>query len=100
FERDGRDLRMDLPVSLKEAVLGAKVQVPTLTGPVAVTVPPHSNSGRVLRLKGKGLPGSGGETPGDLYARLIITLPDSADPKLDQFAASWEQSYDPRSRLK
>lgn len=100
FERDGRDLRMDLPVSLKEAVVGARVQVPTLTGPVAVTVPPHSNSGRVLRLKGKGLPGSGGETPGDLYARLIITLPDSADPKLDQFAASWEQSYDPRSRLK
>jgi DnaJ-class molecular chaperone len=100
FERDGRDLRMDLPVSLKEAVLGAKVRVPTLTGPVAVTVPPHSNSGRVLRLKGKGLPGSGGEAPGDLYARLIITLPDSADSKLDQFAASWEQAYDPRSRLK
>lgn len=100
FERDGRDLRMDLPVSLKEAVLGAKVPVPTLTGPIAVTVPAHSNSGRVLRLKGKGLPGSGGEPPGDLYAKLVIALPDSPDAKLDAFVASWDQAYDPRSRLK
>jgi DnaJ-class molecular chaperone len=100
FERDGRDLRMDLPVSLKEAVLGAKVQVPTLTGPIAVTVPPHSNSGRVLRLKGKGLPGTGGEPAGDLYARLIVTLPDAADPKLDGFVSSWDYQYDPRAKLK
>src|SRR5215470_1829729 len=57
FERDGRDLRLDLPITLKEALLGGKVPVPTLTGPVTLTVPPHSNSGRVLRLKGKGLPG-------------------------------------------
>ncbi len=64
FERDGRDLRMDLPITLKEAVMGAKVPVPTLTGPVTVTVPPHSNSGRVLRLKAKGLPGTGGEIAG------------------------------------
>lgn len=100
FERDGRDLHLDLPVTLKEAVLGAKVPVPTLTGSVAVTVPPHSNSGKVLRLKGKGLPGAGGEQPGDLYARLIVTLPDSTDPELDAFAQSWDHAYDPRAKLK
>ena len=100
FERDGRDLKMDLPVSLKEAVLGAKVPVPTLTGPVTVTVPPHSNSGRVLRLKGKGLPGAGGEQPGDLYARLIVNLPDTPDAKLDEFATSWDSRYDPRAKFK
>ena len=100
FERDGRDLRMDLPISLKEAIEGAKVQAPTLTGPVSVTVPPHSNSGRVLRLKGKGLPAPGGDSPGDLYARLIVTLPETPDPKLDAFARSWEYPYDPRARLK
>jgi DnaJ-class molecular chaperone len=100
FERDGRDLRLDLPITLKEAVLGGKVPVPTLTGPVTLTVPPHSNSGRVLRLKGKGLPGTGGETPGDLYARLVVTLPDSVDSALESFAKSWDVNYDPRAKLK
>ncbi len=85
FERDGRDLRMDLPISLKEAILGAKVPVPTLTGPVAVTVPPHSNSGRVLRLKGKGLPGPGGEAAGDLYARLLVALPEITRSETGRF---------------
>jgi DnaJ-class molecular chaperone len=100
FERDGRDLRLDLPITLKEAVAGAKVPVPTLTGPVTVTVPPHSNSGRVLRLKGKGLPGAGGESAGDLYARLIVTLPETPDTALDDFAKSWTAGYDPRAKLK
>jgi DnaJ-class molecular chaperone len=100
FERDGRDLRMDLPITLKEAILGAKVPVPTLTGPVTVTVPPHSNSGRVLRLKAKGLPGTGGETPGDLYARVTVALPDAPDAKLDEFAKAWDNDYDPRAKLK
>jgi DnaJ-class molecular chaperone len=100
LERDGRDLRMDLPISLKEALLGAKVPAPTLTGPVTLTVPPHSNSGRVLRLKGKGMPGTGGESAGDLYVSLIVTLPDTADPKLDAFVKSWDNAYDPRSKLK
>jgi DnaJ-class molecular chaperone len=100
LERDGRDLRMDLPVTLKEALTGAKVPVPTLSGPVTLTVPPHSNSGRVLRLKAKGLPGTGGESPGDLYVRLVVTLPDTSDPKLDAFVQSWDNSYDPRAKLK
>ena len=100
LERDGRDLRMDLPVTLKEAVMGAKVPVPTLTGPVTLTVPPHSNSGRVLRLKAKGLPGTGGESPGDLYVRLVVTMPETPDPTLDAFLQSWDNSYDPRTKLK
>ena len=100
LERDGLDLRMDLPVTLKEAILGGKVPVPTLTGSVTLTIPPHSNSGRTLRLKGKGMPGAGGESPGDLYVRLVVTLPEPADPKLDAFVKNWDNDYDPRAKLK
>ncbi|HMI97698.1 MAG TPA: J domain-containing protein [Micropepsaceae bacterium] len=100
LERDGLDLRMDLPVTLKEAILGAKIPVPTLTSSVTLTIPPHSNSGRTLRLKGKGLPGAGGESAGDLYVRLIVTLPEPADPKLDEFVKNWGNDYDPRAKLK
>ena len=100
FERDGRDLRLDLPITLKEAVLGGKVPVPTLTGPVTLTLPPQSNSGRVLRLKGKGLAGTGAETPGDLYVRLIVTLPEGSDSALESFAKGWAANYDPRAKLK
>jgi DnaJ-class molecular chaperone len=67
---------------------------------VTVTVPPHSTSGRVLRLKAKGLPGSGSESPGDLYARLVVALPDTPDPKLDTFVKGWDNDYDPRAKLK
>jgi len=97
--RDGRDLKMDLPITLKEAVLGGKVTVPTLTGPVTLTVPPHSNTGRILRLKGKGAPAIGNEAGGDLYVRLVVTLPEGTDSKLDAFAKSWDAHYDPRSKL-
>jgi DnaJ-class molecular chaperone len=97
---EGRDLRMELPVTLKEAVSGGKVPVPTLSGQVTLTVPALSNSGRVLRLKGKGLPGSGSEPPGDLYAKLVIVLPEGPDPELERFVNEWKTEYDPRSRLK
>jgi DnaJ-class molecular chaperone len=100
LQRDGRDLRMDLPITLKEAVAGAKVEVPTLYGPVSLTVPPHSNSFRVLRLKGKGLPGNGAEAAGDLYVRLIVTLPEPPDPKLAAALKGWDAQYDPRAKLK
>jgi DnaJ-class molecular chaperone len=80
--------------------LGAKVPVPTLTGEVSLTVQPHSNSGRVLRLKGKGLPSGGTDPAGDLYIRLVVTLPEAADPKLDAFIKGWDANYDPRAKLK
>ena len=74
FRVDNRDLRLDLPLTLYEAVLGAKVNVPTLDGKVELTVPAGSNGGRTLRLRGKGLPNPGG-TPGDLLVTLRIVLP-------------------------
>ncbi|HVZ69206.1 MAG TPA: J domain-containing protein [Rhizomicrobium sp.] len=102
--RDGRDLKMDLPITLQEAVLGGKVQVPTLTGPVALTIPPGSNTGTVLRLRGKGIPAhgtaGGGEPAGDMYVKLVVTLPEKPDAKLKDFAESWSATYDPRARLK
>ncbi len=98
FTRDGRDLKIDLPVSLKEAVLGGKVPVKTLTGTVSLSVPANSNSGTVLRLKGKGIPAHGGEAAGDLYARLVVTLPDGEDAELKKFAEGWKANYDPRGK--
>lgn len=100
YTRDGNDLRMDLPVTLQEAVLGGKVTVPTLSGSVSLSVPPNSNSGAVLRLKGKGIPAHGHEAAGDLYVKLVVTLPERPDPDLRKFAETWSASYDPRAKLR
>jgi DnaJ-class molecular chaperone len=86
FVRDGEDIRLDLPISLREAVLGGKVPVPTPTGPVVATVPKWSSSGKVLRLKGRGVPMRTGHA-GDLYVTLRIVLPDEPDPALEQAIA-------------
>jgi DnaJ-class molecular chaperone len=100
FRRDGDDIRLDLPVTLKEAVLGARIQVPTPTGPVMVSIPKGSNTGKVLRLKGKGAPRADG-THGDLYAALRIMLPDRPDAELEAFAEGWQagSSYNPRQSM-
>jgi len=100
FVRDGRDLRMDLPVTLQEAVLGGKVAVPTLSGTVSLSVPPGSNTGSVLRLKGKGVAAHGSEPAGDLYVKLAVTLPDKPDEALRKFTEGWKASYDPRAKLR
>jgi DnaJ-class molecular chaperone len=99
---DGHDLRLDLPLTLYEAVLGAKVNVPTLDGVVELNVPAGSNSGRTLRLRGKGLPGQQGATGGDLLVTLRIMLPDDPDADLISLARQWqtEKPYDPRKDLK
>ncbi len=96
FQREGRDIRMDLPVSLPEAVLGGKVTVPTLAGKVAVTIPPGSNTGTVLRLKGKGM-AEGGEA-GDQLITLKVVLPDRPNAELEDFLRRWAEknAYDPR----
>ena len=78
FTLDGADIRLDLPVTLYEAVLGAKVRVPTLDKPVEITVPAGTNSGRTFRLKGKGFPAK--EGPGDLLAAVRIVLPETERP--------------------
>jgi DnaJ-class molecular chaperone len=96
--RDGNDIRMDLPVTLKEAVAGGKVAVPTLTGTVSLSVPPNSNTGTVLRLRGKGIAANGG--PGDFYVRLVVTLPDKPDESLRGFVQGWSLDYDPRAKMR
>ncbi len=100
FRVENRDLRLDLPLTLYEAVLGAKVNVPTLDGKVELTVPAGSNGGRTLRLRGKGLPNPNG-TPGDLLVTLRIVLPEGNDPDLTALAEKWQKQrpYDPRQDL-
>jgi len=101
FRREGNDIHLDLPVTLAEAVLGAKVDVPTLDGQARITVPPFSSSGRKLRLKGKGVPARSGA--GDLYVHLKIVLPDQPDPALQAAVKDWAEAHpqpDPRRNLK
>lgn len=95
FTRSGDDVSVDMPVTLGEAVNGGKITVPTLTGQVTVTVPPGSNTGTKLRLKGKGIRG------GDLYAILKIMLPARVDEELAGFMARWSSAhpYDPRAGM-
>ena len=102
FRIEGRDLRLDLPISLYEAVLGAKVESPTLSGKVELTLPPHSNSGRTLRLRGKGLPAAGGLPAGDLLVTLRVVLPEGADADLEELMRRWREDkpYNPRAELK
>jgi DnaJ-class molecular chaperone len=102
FRIEGRDLRLDLPITLYEAVLGAKLESPTLGGKVELTLPPHSNSGRTLRLRGKGMPASGGLLAGDLLVTLRIVLPEGSDTDLEELMRRWraDKPYDPRAELK
>ncbi|MBX6314725.1 MAG: DnaJ domain-containing protein [Isosphaeraceae bacterium] len=79
FTREGRDLYVDLPVSVSEAILGAKVEVPTLEGLKTVTIPPGTSSGQKLRLRGQGVPASGGQPAGDLFAVVKILVPRTTD---------------------
>ncbi|ATQ68680.1 MULTISPECIES: DnaJ C-terminal domain-containing protein [Methylosinus] len=101
FAISGRDLKLDLPITFYEAVLGAKVAAPTLGGKVELTVPAGSNGGRVLRLRGKGLPAADGKAAGDLYVTLRVVLPDGADPELEAFAQKFRgaKPYDPRKGM-
>jgi DnaJ-class molecular chaperone len=101
FRVEGNDLRLELPVTLYEAVLGAKVNAPTLDGAVELTVPPGSNGGRTLRLRGKGLPNPQGSA-GDLLVSLKIVLPDETDAELVSLMRKWEtqKPYNPRSGMK
>ncbi|MGH6822216.1 MAG: DnaJ C-terminal domain-containing protein, partial [Methylocella sp.] len=100
FRVEGRDLRLDLPVTLYEAVLGTKVNAPTLEGTVELKIPPGSNGGRTLRLRGKGLPSPNGSS-GDLLVSLKIVLPDEADSELANLMRKWESQkpYNPRTGM-
>jgi DnaJ-class molecular chaperone len=97
YTRDGNDIRLALPVTLAEAVLGAKVRVPTPEGPVMLTVPKGTSSGKVLRLKGRGFTAKDGSR-GDQLVTLEIVLPEN-DAALQQFAESWTGGGNPRASL-
>jgi DnaJ-class molecular chaperone len=88
FTRKGDDIQLELPISLREAVLGGKVSVPTPTGAVTMTVPKWANTGTVLRLKGRGVPRSDGSR-GDEYVTLKVILPSKPDAELEKLIAQW-----------
>jgi DnaJ-class molecular chaperone len=101
FKVEGRDLRLDLPVTLYEAILGARVRAPTLSGEVEVSIAPGASGGRVLRLRGKGLPAGSDQTAGDLLATLRIVLPNEVDAELSALMRKLrdQKPYDPRSGI-
>jgi DnaJ-class molecular chaperone len=101
FRVEGRDLRLDLPVTLYEAALGAKVATPTLEGKVELTIPPGSNGGRTLRLRGKGLPAAEGKPAGDLYVSLKLMAPEATDSDYETLMMKLrdKKPYDPRKGM-
>lgn len=96
FVRQGSDIFIELPVTLKEAVLGDRIDVPTIKGPVTLVVPAGSGQGTKLRLKGRGIAG------GDQYVELKVILPERPEPELVQFLESWQprHPFDPRRGLR
>jgi DnaJ-class molecular chaperone len=79
FKREDRNLLVEVPIAVPEAILGARIEVPSLEGMKSVTIPPGSSSGQKLRLKGQGVPGSGGKPAGDLFVLLKIVVPRTVD---------------------
>jgi DnaJ-class molecular chaperone len=100
FKREGDDIIVEVPITFDEAVLGSKVEVPTIGGRVFATVPPGSNTGQTLRLKGRGIKTKSGT--GDQLVKLSVVLPERIDDDLKGFAETWREAhrYDPRRKLK
>jgi DnaJ-class molecular chaperone len=93
FRRAGNDITLDLPIAIDEAVLGAKIEVPTISGRVSLTIPKGTSSGRVFRLKGKGVRNSTSGQNGDQLVTVRIVLPDSIDQELSYFFSEWRQKH-------
>ncbi len=102
FRRDGDDIAVTLPITFDEAVLGSKVEAPTIDGPVSLTVPMGASSGQVLRLRGRGVKRRGGKTRGDQRVELKIVAPQKIDDDLASFMENWRKThaYDPRKGMK
>jgi DnaJ-class molecular chaperone len=102
FERKDHNVHLDLPITLAEAVLGGKVEVPTIDGPVTMTVPNGSNTCTVLRLRGRGIVDQRSGQRGDQYVHLQVALPKEPDPELEELVRRWAEShpYDPRADLR
>tara|TARA_R110000868_G_scaffold208192_4_gene457627 strand:+ start:2207 stop:3187 length:981 start_codon:yes stop_codon:yes gene_type:complete len=101
FRREGNDILITLPISLDEAVLGGKVETPTIDGVVALTIPKGASSGQVLRLRGRGVDPAGKKPRGDQRVELRIVSPPKIDETLHSFMESWREthSYDPRKEM-
>ncbi|MGV6804979.1 MAG: DnaJ C-terminal domain-containing protein [Ruegeria sp.] len=101
FKRDGDDIRVTLPITIDEAILGGKVAAPTIDGRVNLTVPPGTSSGKTLRLRGKGVRKRGSKGRGDQLVELSIVMPDKMDDSLKEFMETWRKShaYDPRKGM-
>ncbi len=97
YERDGDNITLELPISLKEAVEGARIKVPTVDGPVMLSIPAGSNSGKTLRLKNKGFHGKSG-VRGNQLVTLMIVLPEK-DDKLAEFVKDWSPDDNPRANM-
>ena len=97
FQRSNDDILLEVPISIDEAVLGAKIEVPTIGGRVQLSIPKGTNSGRVFRLKGKGIKCAGRSEAGDQLVTVRIVLPDTIDDSLAYFFSEWRQKngYDP-----
>jgi DnaJ-class molecular chaperone len=100
FTREGNDIVVEVPITFDEAVLGGKVEVPTIAGRVFANVPPGTNTGQTLRLKDRGIKAKGAQ--GDQLVRLKVVMPERIDPELKAFAEEWrgKHHYDPRRKLK
>lgn len=101
FRREGDDILLILPITIDEAILGGKVTAPTITGPVTLTIPPGVSSGRIMRLRGRGVTRAGQETGGDQLTELKIVSPPVIDDALRDFIAEWRKAHaqDPRATL-
>lgn len=100
FKRQGDDIHLDLAISIDEAVLGARIEVPTATGRVQLTIPKGTSSGTVFRMRGKGVRNMTTGAQGDQLVTVKIVLPDTIDDKLSYFMSEWRQAhgYDPRKK--
>lgn len=101
FSREGDDILVTLPITIDEAVLGAKVSAPTIAGPVSLTIPKGTSSGRVLRLRGRGVSRPGSKVAGDQLVELQIVAPSVTDDALRDFLTEWRKTHkdDPRTRM-
>ncbi len=101
FRRIGDDILLTLPITFDEAILGGKVTVPTIDGAVGLTIPPGASSGRVLRLRGRGVARPGRKTKGDQKVELMIVVPNETDANLRDFLSEWRKThaFDPRADL-
>ena len=100
FRREGDDILVTLPITIDEAILGGKVTAPTIAGPVSLSIPKGTSSGRVLRLRGRGVTRSGSQTTGDQLVELRIVAPPVIDDALRDFLEDWRKTntHDPRAR--